>query len=269
MLALAIAAAVSIGVYLHLTHQLRFTQTRSRRAWRSWWRRNRALWLSLFAGGGTLTLMALGSSLWHESEAPWLAVVLLLQGAGLWVAVGTVIRCMKRSPNHLSEEALGAQQVYGLLSDLSHPQPLKRMIAVRLLTDHLCPSVKRQSAKMERLQPFKMPVEAVALGVTPGDLRQYFSLMLEQESHAQVRTALQDSLALLPSSPYCAPYPAQRLQRPRAHPATSTQPPVSVPSALGQGKNSIVIRRRVRSRPLSASTSTSKVACSQMVSGQS
>lgn len=249
MVTLAIALAVSVGVYLHLTHQLRLPRFINYSAWK----RNRSLWLSLLAGGGTLALIALGITIWQDSGSPGIAMALLLQGAGVWVVVGAIARWMQRSSSKPDSDTLTPQQTYQLFTDLTHEQPLKRLMAIRLLTTHVLP---RQENSGRSRQYGDHPSRNVS-DITPAELHQYFRLMLEQEFHAQVQTALKESLTLLESK-------ASVSRNTHSQPCltASQRPQIAVQAALNNGSQSFLVRHRVRSR-------SSKVACPEVISSHS
>jgi len=248
MIGLAIALAVGVVVYLHLTHQLRIPHFIKRATWQ----RNRYLWLSLLAGGGTLALIALGITIWQDSGSPGIAAALLLQGAGIWVAVGAIARWMQRSSSKTASDTLTGQQVCQLLTELTHAQPLKRLMAVRLLTTHVLSRQDDSGRSHHKERPSKTVSD-----LTPVELHQYFRLMLEQEFHAQVQTALRESLTLLESQALVS-----RNGKSQPCLTASQRPQVAVQPALKNGSKSFLVRHRVRSR-------SSKVACPEVVSSHS
>lgn len=249
MVTLAIALAVSVGVYLHLTHQLRLPRGMNRSAWR----RNRNLWLSLLAGGGTLALFALGITIWQESESSGLAIALLLQGMGTWVAVGAIARWMRHSSVNSDSASLSTHHTHQLLLDLTDSQPLKRLRAVRVLTRNMLQSSPSQLSSTQQHS-------TAAEHVTVAELRQYFHLMLEQESHAQVRSALQESLNQLKSSAESPREASCKTSQPYL--TAAQRPTIAVETSSLKESQPLLMRRRVRSR-------SSKVACPEVLSSHS
>jgi hypothetical protein len=124
------------------------------------------------AGGGTAMLTTyLAASVWADSTSPWIAAGSLVQGAGtlavLLLLAGQVVQRQGRQ----------SASLHPLLMDLTHADPLRRLIAVRQLM--------RSSADWET-----DPVQR-------GEVVEYFRLMLSRESEETVHEALLDALSAL------------------------------------------------------------------------
>lgn len=124
------------------------------------------------AGGGVASLTTyLAASVWVESTNSWIALGALLQGAGtLAVLILLSRQLLQRQSN---EDPLSFNQ---LLSDLTHSDPLKRLIAVRQLTNAL-PTSENPARRRE--------------------IADYFRLMLSREEETLVQEALLDGLQLV------------------------------------------------------------------------
>lgn len=144
-----------------------------------------ALMLGLVAGASTYTFTAL----WHSTHSLLMALLLTVQGALALYALGALLRSPRsasRSTNRSSDrsddlwDAAPVAQVDHNLALLSHPDPLKRLVAVRRL-------VRLAQTDAEYL---------VGVSVR-SHLLDCFALRLGQESDAIVRSALEEGLTLL------------------------------------------------------------------------
>lgn len=145
-----------------------------------------ALLLGLVAGAGTYTF----SSLEHSTHSPLLALLLTGQGALALFAVGALVRSSRSAEDRDPRwEAAPVAQVEHNLAVLSHPDPLKRLVAVRRL-------VRLAQADHEYL--------AGALSVR-SHLIDCLRLRLGQETDAIVRSAIESGLELLQPTRSLAP----------------------------------------------------------------
>ncbi|MBD1918955.1 MULTISPECIES: hypothetical protein [Cyanophyceae] len=139
-----------------------------------------ALMLGLVTGVSTYTFTAL----WHSTHSLLMALLLTGQGALALFAVGALLRSSRAAER--SDDLWNAApvaQVEHNVGLLSHPDPLKRLVAVRRL-------VRLAQADDEYL---------VGLSVR-SHLLDCFQLRLGQESDAIVRSALEEGLRLLRSA---------------------------------------------------------------------
>ncbi len=144
-----------------------------------------ALVLGLVAGASTYTFTAL----WHSTHSLLMALLLTGQGALALFAVGALVRS-SRSPD-LSDDLWNAApvaQVEHNLTLLSHPDPLKRLVAVRRL-------VRLAQVDEEYLAGMSLRSHLIDC----------FQLRLSQETESIVRSALDEGLLLLRKAPSLAP----------------------------------------------------------------
>ncbi len=159
-----------------------------------------ALMLGLVAGASTYTFTAL----WHSTHSLLMALLLTGQGALALYALGALLRSPRstnRSPARSDDlwDAAPVAQVEHNLALLSHPDPLKRLVAVRRL-------VRLAQADAEYL---------VGVSVR-SHLLDCFQVQLGQESDAIVRSALEEGQSLL-------------------QPVTPLPPSAAVPFDVGSG----------------------------------
>ncbi|MGG6239931.1 hypothetical protein ACQ4N7_14995 [Nodosilinea sp. AN01ver1] len=139
-----------------------------------------ALMVAGVAGVSTYTFTAL----WHSTHSLLMALLLTGQGALALFAVGALLRS-PRSAERSNDlwDAAPVAQVEHNLSLLSHPDPLKRLVAVRRLV---------------RLVEQGAVDSSYSAGVSVrSHLIDCFQLRLSQESDAIVRSALEDGQTLL------------------------------------------------------------------------
>ena len=136
-----------------------------------------ALVLGLVAGASTYTFTAL----WHSTHSLLMALLLTGQGALALFAVGALVRSSQSADRSDDRwNAAPVAQVDHNLTLLSHPDPLKRLVAVR------------------RLVRLAQGDEEYLAGVSlRSHLIDCFQLQLSQETEPIVRSALEDGLSLL------------------------------------------------------------------------
>jgi hypothetical protein len=140
---------------------------------------NRQLILAVGSGGVAAFSTYMAVSIWVDSDSPWIATGAILQGLGTLAVLLLLIR-QTINPQASSDETIFNH----LLADLTHTDPLKRLIAVRQLT-HLVTA-------------------APADQVHPRTISQYFRLMLNREQEPVVRDAVVESLQALDNTPKLA-----------------------------------------------------------------
>lgn len=175
VLSIAVGLVVMVGVYLAQQGQLKLNW----RGWRKLWSHsNRSLSFSVLAGIVALGSTYLATAVWLESDRHWLATSILLEG--FWIlAIGCLLlwQLFNRQFKFKDQED---QQFQRVLADLSHPDPLKRLIAVRQATHCL-------------LSTSDHP----ALPMTASQLADCFRLMLDRETESLVCQALIESMQTL------------------------------------------------------------------------
>lgn len=179
-LVLALGTGMSVMALVYLLHdwQLDVNLAQLRRYLQGW---NQPFALSVGAGAiATLTTYT-AAAVWAESDSAWIATATILQGMGtltvlLWLVGQAVNRQTKRDRLHHHQ----------LIQDLTHTDPLKRLIAVRQLTDFI--SVLNEHTPQHRGQG-KPP--------TRQEIADYFRVMLAREEDAIIRDALWDGLQTL------------------------------------------------------------------------
>ncbi len=124
---------------------------------------NRKLAIAVIGGGFGTLITYLAASIWTGLENRWLAVGSILQGIATLVIMALLGWHILLQNNHSDETRL---EKY--LADLAHPDPLKRLIALRFLA---------------KCHNQNYP------------LTEYYRLMLTQESQPIVKEALLDILA--------------------------------------------------------------------------
>lgn len=179
VLSVGIGLVVMVGVYLIQQRQLKGF-------WRGWpklWNRsNRSTTLAVLSGMIALGSTYLATAVWLESDQHWMATSILLEGFGI-LAIFSLLLWQLLS-RQFQEQDQGGLQFQELLANLSDADPLKRLIAIRQLTQELLHRVDTNSA----------------LPISPIHLAECFRLMLDRETEPLVCSALVDSLqALQPS----------------------------------------------------------------------
>jgi hypothetical protein len=141
--------------------------------WQEW-----RIWLQGLSGkmvltvgvGGMVTLSTyLMATIWAESHNRTLAIATILQSLGTATILGLIIWQMAIAQQQKAVDSFGHK-----IPDLTAPDPLKRLIAVRYLSQ----LADRQELNEGQLQ----------------QLGEYFTLMLTQENEPTIRQALFDYL---------------------------------------------------------------------------
>ena len=133
---------------------------------------NRQFILAVGAGATGSFCTYLAASVWADAENQWLATGEILQGFASITTLSILLWSLGRQQNNSTEVRLNK-----LLEDLSHRDPLKRLVAIRQLTRLL-----------------------VGKSLTPEHYYQsqeYFRLMLSEPQLPVVQNALLESLELL------------------------------------------------------------------------
>ncbi len=127
---LLLATVVGIGL-MSLSY---FWQSRSWQKYCVRWKRfltglNRRLVMAVASGGVGGFSTYLAASVWADAENRWLTTGLILQGFASVITLGLLIAYLWQGKHHQQEF-----QVDKLLDNLTHQDPLKRLIAIRQLT---------------------------------------------------------------------------------------------------------------------------------------
>jgi hypothetical protein len=127
--------------------------------------------------GGIATLGAYMSlAIWADSESHWMALSLILQNLGTTAIAGLLLRQALSLGASKDEVALDR-----ILADLTDPDPVKRLIAVRQMTD------------LVNKGGFG-PVSSVKSSIARSRAAECFRLMLSREPEPLVRNALLEGL---------------------------------------------------------------------------
>jgi len=142
------------------------------------------------AGAGAIATFStyLAAAIWAESDSVWIATGAILQGMGTLTGLGLLgwHLCNRQDPRaHI--------QINQLLFDLAHQDPLKRLLAVRQLTDSI--SVLDEYRLERRL---RMPRQQdLAKIPSRRQIADYFRVMLQREEDPIIREAVLDGLQTL------------------------------------------------------------------------
>ncbi|PSB32160.1 hypothetical protein C7B69_07360 [filamentous cyanobacterium Phorm 46] len=151
---------------------------------------NRRFVLAVGSGGMITLGTYMSLAMWADSESHWMAVSAILQNFGTIAIVGLLLRQALNLGVSQNEAVLDR-----LLSDLTDADPVKRLIAVRQMTDLVnnggfgaFRSVKSSFALAKRSEG--KPSQRIARNRAA----ECFRLMLSQEPEALVRNALLEGL---------------------------------------------------------------------------
>lgn len=167
-----------VMVYLVLQGQWRLPQVN----WQTLGSRShRPVVLALLSGLVISLSTYLSLGIWSESGGSWLALGMILQGFGIMALLGLLVwQVIERRWSNPTDQA---QQWTQFLSDLSDSDPLKRLIAIRRITQELT-------------QPGLAAASTSAI-LSPSHIRECFRLMLNRETEPVVCRALLESLQCL------------------------------------------------------------------------
>lgn len=175
LLSIGVSLLVMVSVYLTQQGQLKLNW----QGWRKLWSQsNRALSLSVLAGLVALGSTYLATAVWLESEQHWMATSILLEGFGILALGWLLVWQFFDRPLQAQDQA--EEQFRRVLANLSHPDPLKRLIAVRQTTHQLL-----------------CAADPCLLPMTTSQLAECFRLMLDRETEALVCNALVESMQAL------------------------------------------------------------------------
>lgn len=176
-LVLSVALGLAIVIWVYLA-QLGWWRLPKAWNWQKLWSRsNRSLTLAVASGGIATCGSYLAIGIWRESQHSWLALGIIVEG----FMVLTVLLMMVWQKISLPLEPEQKENNFYLLADLAAADPLKRLIAVRQLTQ-------------QALNAGAMPLESA-------HLTDCFRLMLNREIEPLVCSALLDGLHSLNKLP--------------------------------------------------------------------
>jgi hypothetical protein len=152
---------------------------------------DRRITLSILAGAGATFGTYTALSIWLEAQSHWLATGMILQGTITIGALGILL--WQRF--QLSPDQSGLMQH---ISDLTHDDPLKRLIAVRHI-NQLLPKHPRQTA----------------------DIAEFYQVLLTREPDHLVREAVMDGLQQIAAQPSMPPATTKSFQPRNREPVSS------------------------------------------------
>lgn len=175
----AIGLAVLVSTFLIQQGQWRLPQWQWQRLWQ---RSNRPVTVAV--GSGLLTSFGVYVSLgvWLETGGSWLARSILLQGV---VLVGILLllvwQALDRRDRLNGAASHSEEQFQRWLTDLTSPEPLQRLMAVRQLSHAVAQRSLNSSADR-------------SLPLTPTHVTDCFRLMLDRETEPALCRALMEGL---------------------------------------------------------------------------
>ncbi|HEY9641315.1 MAG TPA: hypothetical protein V6C57_12580 [Coleofasciculaceae cyanobacterium] len=175
-LVLAVSLGLSVMVWVYLS---RLGWWKLPKAWnwqQLWSRSNRSMTLAVASGGVATGGSYLAIAIWRESHS-WLATGIIIEGGMMLGVLLLLVWHLHRPLEQMEQiEQIGQKDEQATrlgLADLADADPLKRLIAVRLLTQQAASS--------------NLPLSAT-------DLADCFRLMLNRETETVVCSALLDGL---------------------------------------------------------------------------
>jgi hypothetical protein len=158
---------------------------------------NRRFVLAVGAGGIATLGAYLSLAIWADSESPWMALSLILQNFGTIAIAGLLLRQALSLGASKDEATLDR-----ILADLTDADPVKRLIAVRQMTDLVndrgfdrVSSVKSSLALGKRSEGKPAPTGGSSTQrIARSRAAECFRLMLSREPEALVRNALLEGL---------------------------------------------------------------------------
>ncbi|NDJ18690.1 hypothetical protein [Myxacorys almedinensis] len=147
---------------------------------------NQPFAIAAASGGAAMFGTYLATSVWLEAEHHWIATGMIVQGTATLGMVGLLVWQMVGQKHQSAVSSFNQA-----LADLSHEAPLKRLIAVRQLTEHL----EQQESRAQQHRT-----------------ADYLRVMLSREQDAIVRDAILEGLQLLQEMRSLPPSQRQRLE---------------------------------------------------------
>ncbi len=144
---------------------------------------NRRFVLAVGSGGMITLGTYMSLAIWADSESHWMAVSAILQNFGTIAIVGLLLRQALNLGVSQNEAVLDR-----LLSDLTDADPVKRLIAVRQMTDLV------NNGGFGAFRSVKSSLAKPSQRIARNRAAECFRLMLSQEPEALVRNALLEGL---------------------------------------------------------------------------
>ena len=167
-LVLATGAGVAVMMLVYLIQDGNWKAPDLQKLLQGW---NQPFLLAVASGSAATFSIYLAAALWAEVGSPWIATGMLLQQTATIAALGLLIwqtatRSDSRATNHFDQ----------ILTDLTDGDPLKRLIAVRRMTE----IIEQQRDRVQKRQ-----------------LKDYLRVMLSREQDPIVRDAVLEGLQAL------------------------------------------------------------------------
>ncbi len=179
VLSIALGLAVLVWVYLA---RLGWWQLPKRVDWRRLWSQaNRSLTIASISGMLMTGSSYLAIGIWRETNRSWLATGVIVEGLLTLAVLGLLVWQRLDRPVQQESDRLATPFLADWLTDLADADPLKRLVAIRQLT-----------------QAFQ--TEAAELPMTAAHLADCFRLMLNRETEPLVCSALLEGLNRLNGS---------------------------------------------------------------------
>jgi hypothetical protein len=184
-----IGLAAMLTVYLVIQGQWRLPPIHWQRLWS---RSNRPLTWAGLTGGVVWFCTYFTIALWQETGGSWFARGMILEGLGLLAVLGLFVWQISR---HTADRVHPSREL-DLLADLSHSDPVQRLIAIRRITQQMSSetSLHPNPTAGHHKHGLKAPL---SLGLSPAHLADCFRLMLDRETEPIVCRALVESLQVL------------------------------------------------------------------------
>jgi len=178
---IATGAGIGVMALVYLLHDWQPTvNLRALRKGLEGW--NQPFLVATGAGAIATLTTYMAASVWVDAESHWIASGAILQGMG---TLSVLLLLINQLLNQQQQQA--HIPYHKLVSDLVNEDPLKRLIAVRHLTDAV--SVLDDEIRDRRLGSSKKPARH--------EIADYFRLMLQREDEPVVRDAIYDGLQTL------------------------------------------------------------------------
>ncbi len=187
-LALAIALVSGVGIYLGKERRLTFQWLTHRRAWKH----HPSLWVALLSSAAMFSVTYGFIQIWQESDVPWLATGILLQGIGtlavLFYLVWDRAHVRSSESGFRSDQSPQTRSFQDLLQDLTNADPVVRFVAIR----HISGQTIAHSATA---------AAGDAMGETPVwtmvDIQHCLRLLEQREQEPIVQQAICEAIARL------------------------------------------------------------------------
>lgn len=186
VMSLVIAIISGVIIYLYQERRLNLKWLRRSRAWKH----HQSLWIALLSSGGIFSVAYGLIHVWQESDAPWLATGVLLQGFGTLAALGFLVWDKTHNQVHFNPPNVAPQQrpFQDLLDDLTHLNAMNRLLAVHQI-------VGRATT------PSTNGPDDGSVVWSSADIQHCLQLMKKHEQEPIVRQAIEEAIARLQPQP--------------------------------------------------------------------